>query len=134
MARAAVAAAVLFVAGYAVGNARHTNGRSESELSGPRFAFLLYDANEGASSAADVEQNRQWAMGVRREGHSISGEKLGAFSAELGAPSTSSAGNVPLQGFFVVSARNEAEALAIARSSPHFKRGGRLIVREIDST
>ena len=39
-----------------------------------------------------------------------------------------------LQGFFVVSAASQAEAVSIARSSPHYRNGGRIVVSLIDPT
>jgi hypothetical protein len=98
----------------------------------PRFVLLLY-ATPGANGRGGVEEHRQWAASIARSGHAITGEKLEPVAApdpDAGA----GAGTGALEGFFIVTARDEAEAATIARSAPHARHGGLVVVRRIAPT
>lgn len=129
---------VCFAAGFVVGAARHTLDGPKASQHTPRFALLLYGAPVGQPSPSDVEEHERWAARLATEGHSIYGEKLVSGEVSL-LPSRAGANpiNLPdaaLQGFFVISARSEAEAVEVARSSPHYRHGGRIVVRRIEPT
>jgi hypothetical protein len=135
---ALAAGVVCFAAGFEIGASRHNlDGRTASSHT-PRFALLLYGAPVGQPSPSDVEEHKRWAARLATEGHSIYGEKFASGGVSL-LPSHARATpiNLPdsaLQGFFVVSARSEAEAIEVARSSPHYRHGGRVVVRRIEPT
>jgi hypothetical protein len=135
---ALAAGIVCFAAGFEIGASRHNlDGRTASSHA-PRFALLLYGAPVGQPSPSDVEEHKRWAARLATEGHSIYGEKLApAEGSLLPSPTGATPINLPdsaLQGFFVVSARSEAEAIEVARSSPHYRHGGRIVVRRIEPT
>jgi len=144
---AAAAALALFAAGLAVGRrsfpstttAAAAAATASSEVEGPRFVLFLYDApTEPAMSEAQmqdrVSEYRNWASGLRQSGASASirGEKLQPGRAERLGPAA--AGEAPLGGYFVISAKDWDAAMEVARSCPHLKHGGTIEVREIEKT
>jgi hypothetical protein len=130
--RRIAAAMVIFAAGAWSGAAWNTPAGSP-EPGAPRFLLLL----EGAStvSAADesrvFEEYRAWAGQLRRGGRFVSGERLGA--ASIAVPTGNADGVDQVQGYFVVSANDLRDAVAVAESSPHVARGGLVRVRPIDT-
>lgn len=136
---AAAAALVLFGLGWAVG-ARRAAVRSPASVA-PRFALFLYDAPDEkglteAEMGARIDEYRSWARGVRASGREIAGEKLqpeGRFVGP-GPPDSSSVSGWPLGGYFVISAPDMESAIAVAKTCPHVKHGGRVEVRPIART
>jgi hypothetical protein len=131
---AAAAALVVFALGIAVGR-QESRPAPASPL--PRFALFLYDAPDekeltGRQMQARVDEYRSWARGVRAAGREISGEKLESEGRVLGPPAPHPAW--PLGGYFVISAPDLDTAVAVARSCPHVKHGGRIEVRAIART
>lgn len=140
----ALAASLAFLAlGLALGS-RWNRAASPPSPSGHRFVLFLYESGDyeapaPAEAAGRVEEYRSWARALRDRGALIAGEKLkeGGMVLAGAAPTASeSAGPAEeegvLAGYFVVSARDADQALAIARSCPHLKHRGRIEVREID--
>jgi hypothetical protein len=126
------AASVLFAMGMLAGVAFE---RREVAVASdrPRFALMLYGDTAAvrvtsAEIAASVRAHQEWARRLASTGHTVSGEKLGDRATAIG-------GSAPLgsalQGFFIVGARDEAEAVEIAKSMPH---KGSIVVRPIDRT
>jgi hypothetical protein len=141
---AAAAGIALFAAGLLVGAGQRRGAPAPAAASSPpaspsaRYVLLLYDApDEPALSEAEimerVSEYRDWAIGLRRQGSDITGEKLAEASLDLGA-AAAVAGPEPLGGYFVFSAKDAEAALAIARSCPHLKHGGRAELRPIEET
>ena len=128
---AAAAAILIFIAGYATATVREPVEPARPR-GHPRFALLLYEGTTPGTAIDDVEAHQRWARELAADGHEVSGEKLGATTAALPGPGTPGAD--ALQGFFLISARSAGEAVTIARSSPHFRNGGRVVVRAIDPT
>lgn len=124
--RAAVAASLVAVA-FAAG--RITAPRAVvSPAEGQKFAFLLYGGPAGGGDDRAAEYGA-WAVEARRQGRPVSGERL-ADAAFVAGSATSDP--LPLRGFFVVRARDSAEALDLARRHPHAK-DGTVVVRPIDT-
>ncbi len=138
---AAAAGVALFAAGLAVGQRRSAPAPRAAGSSAPaaaRYVLLLYDAPDEpalseAEMAARVSEYGQWAMGLRQQGSDITGEKLAEVRLDLGA-ADAVPGPEPLGGYFVFSAKDPEAALAIARSCPHLKHGGRAELRPIEET
>ena len=135
------AALVLFFAGF--GSARLFDGPESRPVAASveasrRYALLLYAGDARAPQVDDVAANSAWARDLVAEGREVSGEKLkpgGAILAHSDAPGGGgSLGSGEVQGFFIISAASDAEAVAIARSSPHFRNGGRIVVSLIEPT
>jgi hypothetical protein len=129
------AAAALFVAGVAAGYWSGTFAAPPlAAPPGPVFALLLYgepSIEGGATEAQLVEEYGRWAGAIREAGHYITGERLNETTRTIGAALPEGA---PVRGFFLVSATNLEEAVALARSCPHVRRGGQIIVRPVDAT
>jgi hypothetical protein len=105
----------------------------------PRYALLLYGgrAESNAAEVARVEEYRRWLRGVAAGGHYVAGEKLRDGARELtsaGVIDRPTTDAESLAGFFIVSASTPAEAESIARSCPHIRYGGRVVVRAIEPT
>jgi hypothetical protein len=81
-----------------------------------------------------VTEYKAWARREAGAGRLIEGEKLEPQALVLGAPADGQAGSRAVAGFFVIAARDDAEALAIARGCPHLAHGGRVVVRRIART
>lgn len=123
-----MAAAALFAAGVAAG--WWVARPRVAEAGGARYVLLL-ESPPAADEPARVQAVIAWARAQREAGVSLSGEKL-ADGGEV----VSGAGVTPapagLGGYFVVRARDDAEARRIAASHPILGWGGRVVVRRIE--
>jgi hypothetical protein len=134
IAAAAACAALIFVTGMRIG---HDQVPLPTPRGAQEYAILLYGDGAGAG-AQSVAAHQRWASQLRRDGHTLSGRKLGASATLLratpAAPDSAAGGTQALTGFFVVTAATETEAIAIARSTPHFASGGTVVVRMVERT
>ena len=108
--------------------------------------LLLYGGTDSASASdARVSEYRDWARGLVKSGHAVSGEELMEVDTVVAlngseiattpiSPASANAGSDPLGGYFVVSAASEGEAMAIAKSCPHLRHGGRVVIRRVQPT
>ncbi len=128
---AIAAGLLLFVAGFALG--RRPSGSPAAGLS--QYTLLLYEGPQfnaaGTSEPALVQEYSAWAGELAGRGRLVAGEKLGAQAWMLGDAAPETAGPT---GFFVIAARDQNEALAIARTCPHLRHGGIVSVRPIEPT
>ena len=123
------AAIAIFAAGAWFGVAWDVSGPPAPE--GPRFLLLLAGAPAGAGEEARVfEEYRAWAGTMRTAGRFVAGARLGR--ASVAVPTENRADSEPVQGYFIISAKDIGDAAAVAESSPHVARGGQVIVRPID--
>lgn len=130
-------AAAIFALGMWAGILVHRAPSGLSHDGEQRYVLLLYGAPGDSDSANDVAEHRRWARDLVNAGHDLRGEKLAPGAIQI--DQSSGAGIHPpddssLRGFFVFTARSRADAAAIARSTPHYRHGGRVIVREIEPT
>ena len=103
------------------------------------FLLLLYESPEQVRPASDereresVAEHKAWARGLAASGTLVGGEKLDPDARVVAAPDAvvATAGAV-LGGFFRIRAGSYEEAVAIARSCPHYLHGGVLEVRRIE--
>lgn len=124
-----LAAAAAFAAGLTVG--RPTPAAPDAR---PQFVVLLYgaEARDAAEEQREVGEIKAWARGLAERGNALSGAKLAGSEYKLGAgPVESTAG---LGGYIVLAANGADEALAMARTCPHLRHGGRIVVRPVDPT
>jgi len=148
---ALAAGIVFFVLGFGLGARRSPAARASTGVQGStarvdssnavartRYALLFYDATSADSGQADIEAHRQWATALAKEGRQISGEKLDTDAYVMKGQrewrAEPSASESQLRGLFFITAATEADARAIARSSPHYRHGGRVVVRRIIPT
>lgn len=152
---AAVAAGILLLAsGYGLGVAATHDGARPAvpaPSSDPGYMLLLFEDDgydPGVEVSAVLDDYTEWVGSVRRSGIPISGEALRGDEGvvlEPGDPVMPEAlawGPLPedgsphgqLSGFFLLTTQDRTEALAIARSCPHLRYGGRIVVRPIYPT
>lgn len=106
-------------------------------MDGNRYLLLIRDteavgqAIEEHGIDAIVQEYGGWAGSLAEEGRLVAAEKLTDAPRWVGdaAPASSN-----ISGFFLITAASEAEALEIARQSPHARYGGVLEVREVEPT
>jgi hypothetical protein len=97
----------------------------------PRFLLLLSQAPAAASDSGRIAEYRAWAVGLREAGRQISGERLEEEALAVDRDRAPEPVDDRNQGYFVVSAASLDEAAELARSSPHVRAGGRVVVRPI---
>ncbi len=131
---AALAAALTLVAiGFGAGTWRARSvSAGEAE---PRFLLLLTDeavavaATRPAALGARVEEYRAWAVQLGEAGRLVGAEKLKDEVEVLGP---GAADGTRVSGFFEIRAASREQALSIARSHPHLRYGGAIVLRAID--
>jgi hypothetical protein len=87
--------------------------------------------------AERVREYASWARTIATSGRYVAGEKLGDSARELTAAAVvdrAATDSESLAGFFIVSAASAAEADSIARSCPHVRHGGKVVIRRIEPT
>ena len=141
---AMAAAAGIFALGLLLG--RRSVSPGGSSLPGaPHYVLLLYE-DAGFRLPGDpaefVAEYRAWGARMRAEGHYVAGQKLrdsarllqsadGQIEAEARDVRTEEGA---LAGYFVITARDYGEAVALAKTHPHLRHGGRIAIREIEPT
>ncbi len=106
------------------------------------YALLLYeDATYQTSTQPDssdrVAEYGAWARQLAADGSVVGGEKLSDTGVLLA--SAESSARIPqsdagaLTGYFVIRARDDADAARIAATCPHVKYGGRISIRRIET-
>jgi hypothetical protein len=132
----AAAALIAALAGYGIG-ARRSNGYSGPawmDARGPESTFLILLHMDSTFQHGHLAEYQSWAEGLERSGTLVGSERLGSDSAAwFGPPHATAALGDHLAGFFVIRAKNEAEARRIAETCPHLKYGGRIELRMIDT-
>jgi hypothetical protein len=103
--------------------------------------FLTHSSNVATSGSAQenalVQEYSAWAQPQRIGGRLIAGEKLNDASLELSGSQALQevrTQDKSLGGFFVIAAPSLDAAIAIARTCPHLKHGGTIVIRPIDPT
>jgi hypothetical protein len=84
---------------------------------------------EPSVGGARAEEYGRWAM-AHREGRAVvlGGEELGSESRRFGPPLSAQEG---LAGYFLIDAPSPADAEALARSNPHLRHGGTVVLHEL---
>lgn len=100
----------------------------------PQFVVLLYgaEAADAGERARQVGEIKAWARGLARNGHALSGAKLATSEYRLGEGGAE--GSAGLGGYIVLAADGPEQVLAMARTCPHLRHGGRIVVRPVDPT
>lgn len=112
------------------------------EGSGPLWVFLLYEDDRfdtgGRLVTEVVALYDRWADDARRDGALVLAEKLGTERVVVATPGPAPTdGDGPhgeLSGLFVVRAADARAAADMARSLPHARFGGTVVVRSVDPT
>jgi hypothetical protein len=124
LAVAAVVLSAAFAAGWLAARAEAVWPREN------RYVLLLYGESDSRSNAR-VEEYREWAREEKNKGRDARGERLSTSEIAVGGSARS---GLTLQGFFVITAGSEEEAVGVAKSHPHVRHGGVVVVRPIDPT
>jgi hypothetical protein len=140
---AIAASLLLFVGGLAIGRlAGHPRSAEDDR---PRFALFLYEGPEydqppPNGMAQRVQEYVAWATEKRANGAVEGGEKL-REEADLAIEPDGTTGEVALApgasrlaGYFIIHADDRRAAVEIARTCPHVRYGGRIVIREIEPT
>lgn len=134
------AAAALFAGGVLVGR------RSEPPppaAATSQFLLLLYEGPQyrqppAGEEAGRVREYSAWAGERAAREELVGGEKLRDRGEVVvrgdGTSSPPVAGAERLAGYFVVRATTAGGAVEIARSCPHLRYGGSIVIREIEPT
>ena len=141
---AIAAALLLFAMGVQFGS--HSVRPARPADTRPSYILLLYEgpafqldrSKPGAIGAYEAEYNA-WAAGLEARGVSVQGRAL-ALTAHLlrdtpqgmrvdSGDAVSAQGVI--DGFFIIRVKDEAEAVAIARTHPHLHHGGWIALRPI---
>ena len=125
------AAAALFTAGVAAGRLSTPGGTPPTVQ--PRFLLLLLAGPATGLENARVAEYRAWAIAQREAGRQITGERLASGGVLVDRAGTDAPVHDDLQGFFIVSGAGLDDVANVARTSPHVRAGGRVIVRPIDT-
>jgi hypothetical protein len=135
---AAAAVAFLMLGGVAGFLAR--GGASPAGGSSPEgSAFLLLvrgdDARQAVPGAALVAEYAAWADSLAGEGRLLGANKLTDEPGRWisGAPAGDPRTRSDVSGYFVVVAADYAEAVEIARTSPHIRYGGTFEIRQVET-
>jgi hypothetical protein len=140
---AAAASLLLFAGGLALGRLGGS-ATPPADDGRPRFALFLYEGPEYDQPAPGAMEQRvqeyvAWASEEREDVVVEGGEKLredpdlvvGPGEESEVAPAPEAA---RLAGYFLVRATSRRAAVQAARTCPHVRYGGRIVVREIDPT
>ncbi len=140
----AAAAVVTLTAGFAAGRFSLEPAADDS----PRFVLLLYDTPErDASRGPGLERQLAaeygaWANQLGADGRFVAGDPIhgdGRMLRRAGGrvealPAGAEAGGEIVVGYFMIRARDHAEAVEIARECPHLKYDGGVLVRQVGFT
>ena len=134
-----IAAVALFGAGMWFGRPAHSPVPADT----PKFLLLLYEDSSFIRSpdgpAAQAAEYGRWAHQTFAGGHVSGGAELGDSAMRLepdgnGAQIVSAdllGGRERLAGYFLVEAASYDAAVAIARTCPHLRYGGTIVIREM---
>jgi len=139
------ARAGLIAAGIALGilgrdayhEARESPGATSSSVPTGQYVLLLYGAPPGDTGVVHSAREREygrWASTLDGGARWVGGNELHDVVAQLGGPpSLQDAASDRLAGYFVIAAPSRQRATEVARTCPHLKYGGRVVVMTIAS-
>ena len=96
---------------------------------GHRFILLLYEGAAFDASVSHVAEYTAWARELRTGGRPVTGDEILPGGESL--PAGDGLEKERLGGYFVVGARDLADAVAVGRGCPHRRHGGRVVVRPL---
>jgi hypothetical protein len=114
-------------------------GRTSAAAPAYDYMLVLHDTPAMSALprnelAARVDEYRQWMRGINRDGLSMTGDELGDVRTLImpAGERTLSLGHAGgIGGFFLLGARSQAQALAVARRCPHVRHGGTVELRTL---
>jgi YCII-related domain len=127
--RVAEIALAAALAGVAFLSGRMTAGGGTPPALEPNYVLLVHDDLPPHDEAKTHAEYAAWARDLAVRGRLAGGEELGKAPVVLAARGTGEASRIG--GYFLLTARDDAEAQAIARDCPHLKHGGTLELRKV---
>ena len=121
-----------FLARTALGT---TGGRPPAAATGGQYVLLLYGDPPDDTGAVHVAREREygrWASQLTRGARWVAGHELGDVIASLGQSDAVASAPERLAGYFVIDAASRERAAEVARSCPHLKYGGRVVVMAVE--
>ena len=117
--------------------ARESPGAAGSSAPAGQYVLLLYGAPPGDTGVVHAAREREygrWASALDGGARWVGGNELHDVVAQLGGPpSMQDAALERLAGYFVIAAASPQRATEVARTCPHLKYGGRVVVMTIAS-
>ena len=129
----------LLAAGVAVGvfgYAAWGSNQARPAAQPGQYVLLLFgeiQGDPGAVHAAREREYGQWASSLANGARGVGGHELGEVVDDVGPKPDGTAAIDRLAGYFVIDARSREQASEVARSCPHLKYGGRVLVMAIAS-
>ncbi len=144
----AAAAVLTLGVGFAAGRLSLPPAPGPAPEESPRFVLLLYDTPEREASRGPELERRlsaeygAWAERLGRDGRFVAGDPIhgeGRMLRQSGGrvealAAGAEAGDEIVVGYFMIRARDHAEAVEIARDCPHLKYDGGVLVRQVGFT
>ena len=98
-----------------------------------RYLLLLAgDVTPAADGSSRAAEYGEWARGLSARGVKVSGDELTDHAALITNSATATFADLrSVGGYFLIEARDDASAAALARTCPHVKYGGSVIVRKV---
>ena len=135
-----MARAGLVAAGFALGLVasrvdRNVAPSRHGEPTG-RYALLLFGDTRGNSDAVHQARSAEygrWASSLPGSARWVGGHELGDVLQTLGTPAAETRSADRVAGFFIIEATSPAHAADVARTCPHLKYGGRVVVMTVVS-
>jgi hypothetical protein len=128
-----IAAGIIFGAMLHAGWTR-ASGRPSTQPG--QYVLLLFGETPGDTGAVHVAREReygQWASTLANGARWVGGHELGDVVDDIGPKPTGAPAAGRLAGYFVIDASSREQAAEVARSCPHLKYGGRVVVMTITS-
>lgn len=107
---------------------------SEGAQATTRYLFLLAgDVAPAPDGDTRASEYGAWARGVAARGIAVDGEELTEAASVIGTRGSAFPELSAVGGYFLIEARDDAAAAELARSCPHVKYGGSVIIRKVVS-
>ena len=145
-----LAAAALYILGVGTGwrLAAPAAPAGLSSPESPEFILLLHQAPDEVASLSEQEHSRRvgeyvaWARRLAETGTLVGGHELGDSGRVLtGSPAALQVASGPrpggamvVGGYFLIRARDYADAVRTSSDCPHLKYGGEIEIRQVDPT
>ena len=128
------ASLLIFVTGAVVGHYVPVGrGAPRAATAQPRYLLLLAgDVTPAADGSSRAAEYGEWARGLSTRGIGVSGDELTGHVAIVTTTRTATFQELAsVGGYFIVEAADDQAAAELARTCPHFKYGGSIVVRRV---
>lgn len=102
-----------------------------AQVPGRYLLLLAGDVEPPPDGSTRGGEYAQWARDLSSRGIAVDGEELTAYSALVGTGGAQFPELASVGGYFLIEAADEAAAAALARTCPHVKYGGSVVIRRV---